>query len=126
MQDEQPHVAVMAEAVIEFAKEAIRAAIYINGGAAAGLLAFMPSAASSQFHLPTLAQSLLWFGWGVVSGAASFALSYLAQVYAFENHAVMRVNDRIFFWLRICAVGAWILSFVSFLGGLYVAYGSVS
>lgn len=62
MHDDHSHVAVLADAVVEFAKEAIRAAIYVNGGAAAGLLAFMPNAANAHFHLPTLAQSLFWFG----------------------------------------------------------------
>lgn len=65
MHDDQSHAEFMAQAVVQFAKEGIRTAIYVNGGAAAGLL-------------------------------------------------------------RIGAVTAWVLSFLSFLGGLYVAYGAVS
>jgi hypothetical protein len=65
------------EASINGANLALRMALLINGGAAIALLSF-------DGHLPTdqmkaVANTLLWFAWGVLASVAGIALAYFTN-----------------------------------------------
>jgi hypothetical protein len=111
---------MFSEAMV-FAKETIRWAIAINGGAAAGLVTFLPVAKHAGIALDLLTPSLIWFGWGVVLGAASSGLSYIAQIYISEKWERTPGHMRRFNMFRSLAALVCMASFAVFLGGLYSA-----
>jgi len=83
------------DAVIRNADAALRAALLINGGAAVAVLAFIGALASKdRIHLSLgdVANSLIWFGYGVSAAVAAMALSYFTN-YLIGTHALSLVKN---------------------------------
>ena len=72
----------MLRSVIDYGRDALKAAMLINGGAAIALLAFIGTIWSSESD-PETVQSLAWslamFCFGVLAGATACAGAYFAQ-----------------------------------------------
>lgn len=111
---------------MDFAKETIKGCILINGGAAAGLVTFLPSAKTAGLRIESLAAAAISFGWGTLFGVMAFGLSYVAQVYIAEAHPASEKQLRVFSLWRYSAVAAALFSGIAFLIGLYLAAGSVA
>jgi hypothetical protein len=62
------------DAAISTANVALRTALLINGGAAVALLTFVNNLERPQKI--AVADSLVWFGWGVVSAVCALVLTY--------------------------------------------------
>ncbi len=77
------------KATIQFAVEAIRAVILVNGGAAVAILAFLGNAASKsssiQLDVVPISAALGHFAFGLAGGVACAAFSYLAQLCYLQN-----------------------------------------
>jgi hypothetical protein len=72
---------------IEFARDALKGIVIINGAAAAAMLALISQVASKcTLIIPTLAPVLGCFAAGVLAGGFATALSYMAQV--FFSHSI--------------------------------------
>jgi len=79
----------MFKSVINAGKEALNAALLINGGAAVACLGFLGSVLSKggteslglRFTVPLLA-----FGFGVLAGALGFGVRYCSQFFYAKNH----------------------------------------
>jgi hypothetical protein len=69
------------EAIIGYAREALKSVILINGSAAAAILALISQVAkSSPGVVPALSLAIMWFGGGVLLGAAATGCSYVSQM----------------------------------------------
>ena len=113
------------DAAMQFAREAIKGCILINGGAGAGLVAFTPAAKAAGFDLSAMGNAVMAFGTGALLAVIGFGLSYIAQVYISEVHPASEPQLKIFSAWRYAAVAAVVLSAVMFFIGLCVAVGSM-
>ena len=109
-------------AVIDAGKEAINAAIIINGGAVIALMAFVGNSAAKYGHqvVSLTATPLLLFGVGVFCGGVAFGTRYISQfLYAHVPNKKLIIAGHVFnavSWLVTTA------SFVLFAAGVLVGY----
>ena len=103
-------------------KEAINAAIIINGGAVIALMAFVGNSAARYGHqiVNLAATPLLLFGIGVFCGGVAFGTRYVSQfLYARPQNKKLVMLGHVFNGV------SWIVttgSFVIFAVGVFIAY----
>jgi hypothetical protein len=106
---------------MESAKDAIKACILINGGAAGALLVFMGHLATARDNqaIRDLAGSLIWFMIGLVVAILAHGLAYASHL----NLARYPTKKN---WkhYRRCAVGLTLSSIILFWFGGYFAYSA--
>lgn len=110
----------LMEAAIEAGKEAIKAAVLINGGAAVALLSFIASDKVAIIDGQKLGCSVALFAGGVLLGAVAFSSRYLSQF--FYNAKCNKTGNLFNF-------GSWLLvflSYVAFGGGIYVTVNALT
>lgn len=112
-------------AVIDAGKEAINAAIIINGGAVIALMAFMGNIATKYGKevIPHVATPLLAFGIGAFCGGIAFGTRYICQFfYAGAPNNKLIVTGHVFnavSWLVTTA------AFAAFVTGVFLGYSEL-
>jgi len=132
MADESDFQLQNSAKAIEFARDAIRSGILINGGAAVAVLALLSGqGASVSLNVDTVKCALWYFAVGVLSAFASFVLAYWAQtLFAMHNerrHAGEISSNRsakIMSWIAVGLIAICAASFVA--GAYYSAEGLTS
>ncbi|MFY0691511.1 MAG: hypothetical protein JXR14_06245 [Paracoccaceae bacterium] len=123
---------VMNEQANANANIVLRTLLFINGGAAVALLAFIGSIVASEplkqsNNISELTLPLLWFGWGVVAtvigmGFAYFT-TYLVGAHSFALYAQQEKRAGWIIKLKVAthfvAIIATIISLVLFIYGLF-------
>jgi hypothetical protein len=113
------------KAVIAAGKEAINAAIIINGGAVISLMAFMGNVAakSEKNFVHLLAFPLLLFGMGVFCGGIAFGTRFISQFLysAWEKPKSVTAGH----WFNAFAWLAVVVSGICFAAGIFVCYHSL-
>ncbi|MFD3283846.1 hypothetical protein ACE41O_12040 [Alteromonas macleodii] len=111
------------KSVIQMAELALKSSIMINGGAAVALLTFVGNSKAEDKTF--LVYSLFAFSLGVLFGAISALLAYLAQ-----NHFMEQINNNESpsdnQAHKISAIGAISLSYLAFFIGILLASQGVS
>lgn len=69
--------AAMNDAAIKASSLAVRTALLINGGAAIALISFIGHLPPSK--MKTVAETIIWFAWGVVASASALVLAYFTH-----------------------------------------------
>lgn len=126
----------MFRSVIDYGRDALKAAMLINGGAAIALLAFVGtiwSKKSAEAAAGSLACALASFSFGVLVAAVACAFAYCAQHFYADrtyNWLVDRerskkahLRGRVFQWLCLAFVA---ISFLFFGNGVFVSYEAVT
>jgi hypothetical protein len=85
------------EAATSGANLALRMSLLINGGAAVALLAFIKDLSKEQQH--AIADTLVWFGFGVTAAVLALALAYFTN-YSLGQVEVSRLPTDQFPYLR--------------------------
>lgn len=108
----------MFKSVIEFSKMAVQSAIWINGGAAIALLAFLGQLAKEQpDKIPIIIPAILPFGVGVFLGGVTAGFAYLSQrLYANEN------SEKAGFSFNVIAIFSGAVSYAAFALGSAQVY----
>lgn len=125
-------------AAIETANLTLRMAMLINGGAAVALLSFVAGFAPNQKR--AVADSLVWFAWGVVAAVVGLALAYFtnycmvgiegSRIRKWEHPYIedgpithrWRMANRIF---HVAAVIVGLASIVFFVVGMFQIRGAI-
>lgn len=103
---------------ITAANMAIKSAQLINGGAAIAVLGFYGK--FTPIQLIEISTALVFFAWGVVASALTFALSYLTQYLQAGGIANPSTNLKMTYnILHILALIVLVLSIVCFVLGVY-------
>lgn len=115
--DEKSRLEALRSAM-DSAKDAIKACILINGGAAGALLVFMGHLATARDNqaIRDLAGSLGWFLGGLVAAILAHGMAYASHLNLFRS------SQRKWKVYRGFAVGLTLLSMVLFGRGGYSAY----
>lgn len=116
----------LLNAAITFAGASVKSLLFLNGGAAVAMLAFIGSAAKdipNAASVISLAFPLYCFGLGAASAAMVAMGAYLSQI-AFYGDYVQPGKWQSFAGqtFRVLAVGAAVFSISAFIKGLYAAY----
>jgi hypothetical protein len=113
----------MLKAVIEIGQNAIRHAMFINGGAAVALLAVLGNLISKgdKSFAVTLSGAILPFSLGVLFAAMANGAAYFSQR-AYHHRPDEPIGDN---WTRI-SVGLVIAGYAAFLAGCLFAYFAFS
>lgn len=113
----------MFKSVIDAGKEALKAAMLINGGAVVALLGFMGAVISKGLSNKlglALTTPLIAFGAGVLAAGLAFGFRYISQaIYSSRHLTVGHVVNGISTLLAV-------ISFALFAFGLYGAYQAFS
>jgi hypothetical protein len=114
--------------VIEAGKEAINAAILINGGAVIALMAFVGNAAGhgSSKVVIAMAVPLLLFGYGALFGGLAFGGRYISQFCYAASRGVKRPALIIGHILNGLTWLVTLLAFLAFARGVFEAFTRLS
>ena len=113
----------MFRSVIDYGRDALKAAMLINGGAAIALLAFIGtiwSSGSEPDTVQSLAQSLAMFSYGVMAGAVACAGAYFTQ-YIYQTTSANKNSNcylKLGIGLHVATVALVVGSFVMFGWGI--------
>jgi hypothetical protein len=102
------------EAATGGANLALRMSLLINGGAAVALLAFIKDLGKEQQH--AVANTLVWFGFGVIAAVIALALAYFTN-YSAGQLAISRLPiDQYPYFRDGPATARWLWRYLVFLG----------
>lgn len=100
----------------------LRTLIFIHGGAAIALLAFIGNVAGNESlnlngKISGLSQPLIWFGWGVALTVIAMSSAYFTH-YLTVGHSFAEAGSRSEKWFGCWKTGCHILAVFSALGSL--------